>query len=73
MAVHSRLVDVDGRKLAITGDGKIYRVRAEVEVGLEPRGREPSANEKDETKVRGFWGASAREKRQPRRAPAADR
>lgn len=57
----------------VTEDGHVYRVRTEPEVGLEPKGRPPSADEQHETRYKGFWGATTWQKRQARRAPAADR
>jgi hypothetical protein len=43
--VGSRLLDVDGHKLCVTVDGQRFRVVAEQELGLEPRGREPTPAE----------------------------
>ncbi|HEY5660069.1 MAG TPA: hypothetical protein VIR59_04720 [Gaiellaceae bacterium] len=59
--MQSRLVDVDGRKLCIAADGRIYRVRTENEVGFEPAGRNPNPAEQFETRFRGYASATESE------------
>jgi hypothetical protein len=50
--VHSRLVDVDGRRLCVTASGQVFRVVGDQELGLEPRAaRAPTPKEREEARA----------------------